>query len=146
MQIIICEDNEGMKNRLHSIAESCIIEMKEDMKCVIKSFDSSCEELDEIIKSKGDKIYILDVELKGNENGTFIAQKIRLTDRKSKIIFITSHDDEIHNILYRHIEVMDFISKNDEGQWKDSGTFHLSFLFLFDKSIVSIIINYRWLK
>lgn len=114
MQIIICEDNEGMKRRLLNIVESCIIDVKEDINFVIKSFDSSCEDLDEIIKSKDDKIYILDVELKGDENGTFIAQKIRLTDRKSKIIFITSHDDEIHNILYKHIEVIDFISKNND--------------------------------
>ncbi|MDD2494704.1 MAG: LytTR family transcriptional regulator DNA-binding domain-containing protein [Tissierellia bacterium] len=114
MHIIICEDNIGMKKRLHSIVQSCIISVKEDVNFIIKCFDSSCEELNQIINSKEDKIYILDVELKGNENGTFIAQKIRMKDRTSKIIFITSYDDELHNILYKHIEVMDFISKNDD--------------------------------
>lgn len=114
MYIIICEDSEPMKNSLYKVAESCIMDIKEELKCDIITFDSSCEELDRIISIKDDKIYILDIELKEKETGTFIAQKIRLVDRKSKIIFITSHDDEIQNILYRHIEVIDFISKSSD--------------------------------
>lgn len=114
MYIVICEDNEGMRKRLNSIIQSCLMDMKEEMDCKVKMFSSSCDELNKIIESKDDKIYLLDVELKGSENGTFIAQKIRTIDRKSKIIFITSHDEELYNVLYKHIEVMDFISKNDD--------------------------------
>lgn len=130
MYIVVCEDNKKMQEYINKIIEDVIFDLSENVELKVKTFDCSCDELDDIIFNDECKIYIMDVELNGLESGTFIARKIREVDNYSKIIFVTSHDEELDNILYSYIEVVDFISKNSDFKNRLKGAIKKSFFSL----------------
>ena len=109
IRFIICDDNEEAVNKASIAINKSMMNYSYEYR--IDKFNSYNNELNKIINSSKDqKIYILDIELP-KISGLEIASKIRKTDWKSTIIFVTAHPECKNDIFYSRLLALDFISK-----------------------------------
>ena len=113
--IIICEDDDVQREFLENFIRSFL--EKENFKGEILLSSSSAKEVISFIVNNSIKkaIYILDIELKNNENGLLLAEEIKEYDRSSYIIFLTGHESYLKESFLFKTEALDFILKSDEN-------------------------------
>ena len=113
--IIICEDDNVQREFLENFIRSFL--GKENFKGEILLSSSSAKEVISFIVNNSIKkaIYILDIELKNNENGLLLAEEIKEYDRSSYIIFLTGHESYLKESFLFKTEALDFILKSDEN-------------------------------
>lgn len=111
IHFIVCEDNLFYQNKILSVIDK--ISFRLNLKCKRLVYNDFDEEFEKIIKEDiTHKIYILDIETKSN-TGTNIARKIRQTDTRSIIIFITSFFDKYLIDVTKNCLFLDYIDKRD---------------------------------
>lgn len=109
---IICEDNLFYQNKILSIVDK--ISFKFKLKCQRFVYNDFNEDFEKIIdQDLTNKIYILDIETNSN-TGTNIARKIRQTDMKSIIIFVTSFFNKYLNNAIEECLFLNYINKRDD--------------------------------
>lgn len=115
-EFIVCDDQVMFSKGIVKLIDS--IFMKNSFDYTVKSFTDYNDNFEEIIKRKGSKIYILDIELNNGISGIDIARKIREYDWSSTIIMLTSHSEMGYDVLKAQIMVLDFISKFEDYKLK----------------------------
>lgn len=115
-EFIVCDDQVMFSKGIVKLIDS--IFMNNSFDYTIESFTDYNENFEEIIKGKGSKIYILDIELNNGISGIDIARKIREYDWSSTIIMLTSHGEMGYDVLKAQIMVLDFISKFEDYKLK----------------------------
>lgn len=111
-RFIVCDDEVMFSKRIVKIIDSTF--MNNNLEYSTTIFSGYNNDLDKIIKDhQGNKIYILDIEMKNSISGIDIARKIREHDWNSFIIMITSHGEMGYEVLKAQAMVLDFISKFD---------------------------------
>lgn len=107
MEVVVIEDEIFWKNKIKQILEN---NNKEDKFLYFSKYD---EALNEVINNKNLKIYLLDIELKNSSiDGVDIASEIREKDWKSIIIFFSAYNEK-ENIISLRLNVLTYVSKND---------------------------------
>lgn len=117
IRVIVVEDEEKYQKNVKDVIAKISFELDLDYKIsFFKKMDPNL--LKEIKDTEGNKIYILDIELEGNDSGIKIAELIRKDDWDSEIIFITNHD-KMFETVYRNVyNVFDFIEKFNDFDLK----------------------------
>ncbi len=106
MKFVVYDDHKEFRDTIESIIKSLNYEDS-----IIKLYSKYDEKLKEEIKNDQKKIYILDIEVPNSISGLELARKIRMTDWKSVIIMVTSHNELGYEALKSQIMLLDFISK-----------------------------------
>jgi len=110
IKFIIIEDELKIQATIKEVIRKVLKD--KEIKTSIENYKQYDEALKRAIKDKDvRKIYIMDIELKGEENGIQIAKKIRANDWQSEIIFITNHDKMFETVYRNVLVVFDFIEK-----------------------------------
>lgn len=111
--IIICEDNEEQLAYLSMLVQNYIQFHENQFRLVYEGTDpqTTLNYIQQEAIKKG--LYLIDINLGADMTGVDLAEAIRDSDIQSKIIFITSEEDQATNILNRHIEPLAYISKNE---------------------------------
>lgn len=113
INIIICDDDKKIIDKINQ-------EIKENIKFEknIYSYYSFTEGFKSYIATNTiPTIYILDIDLNSRDiNGFYIAKKIRqMRNYNDEIIFFTSHDKYIHNLIGSLIRPVSYIIKSCYG-------------------------------
>lgn len=113
MNFILYEDEEVFVNIYEEVINKLMLNHRIDYKIhKINSYDDTT--INNINSIKGNKVFILDVEVPG-KNGIDLARKIRKSgDWISPIIVVTSHEEFKVVGFTGKILMLDFISKNKE--------------------------------
>lgn len=112
IRFVIVDDKEDMQNELKSIIRKSTFNI--DQSIEIKCFKNHNNELKKIIEDTSMRtIYLLDIDLNSEITGINIAQKIRVKDWNSEIIFLTYHDKYFEKVYRSIYKVFDFIEKFD---------------------------------
>lgn len=112
INFIICDDNEIIRSNVISAVNK--IMMKNKIAYKIHEFiDYNDTFLTFINKSDGNRIFVLDIETP-SRSGIDVARIIRMKDKQSSIIFLTSHDELGYTLLKSKINFLTFISKYDD--------------------------------
>ena len=106
MKFVVYDDHKEFRDTIESSIKSLNYEDS-----IIKLYSKYDEKLKEEIKNDQKKIYILDIEVPNSISGLELARKIRMTDWKSVIIMVTSHNELGYEALKSQIMLLDFISK-----------------------------------
>lgn len=106
MKFVVYDDHKEFRDTIESIIKSLNYEDS-----IIELYSKYDEKLKEEIKNDQKKIYILDIEVPNSISGLELARKIRMTDWKSVIIMVTSHNELGYEALKSQIMLLDFISK-----------------------------------
>ena len=106
MKFVVYDDHKEFRDTIESIIKSLNYEDS-----IIKLYSKYDDKLKEEIKNDQKKIYILDIEVPNSISGLELARKIRMTDWKSVIIMVTSHNELGYEALKSQIMLLDFISK-----------------------------------
>ena len=120
LNIIICEDDSFYREKIENIIKNEVVALKLNLRTDL-STNNPIDVINHII-SKINKsfIYFLDVELKSDINGIELAKIIRKYDSKGYIIFVTSHT-ELSNLTFKYkVQALDYISKFDTDNFKNS--------------------------
>lgn len=113
INFIICEDNDGYRQRVASIITSYM--MKNDFEYRIHEFDDYNQDIIDMVNSNDSfKVYILDIELP-NGSGVDIARLIRKEDVDSIIIFLTGHQELSDSVSKNQFSFLTFINKFDNS-------------------------------
>ncbi len=108
---VICDDEKDIRSKIRKMIDR--IYMNNDEFYRVNEFDSFDKKFANLINDSTPKIYILDIEIKGDLSGIDIARKIRANDWESVIIFVTTHNELGYQALKAQIMLLDFISKFD---------------------------------
>lgn len=119
-QIIICDDDEVLVNRLKNKVEIALQNIKEDnpkyqkLKTDIKVFTDSLRLIGYTqVTDISEAIFFLDIELDQDQNGVNIAEKIRQSNPNAQIIFVTAYDRYAPLTYRRRIGAIDYINKSE---------------------------------
>lgn len=112
--IYVCDDEPRFALKLKRIIEDQTDIFALDMGPVYVSSDPRVL-LDEIGKRKGRAVYFLDIDFPGYENGFELAAKIRSSDPRGFIIFITAYGDLAMEAFRYRLEAMDYIVKGNDA-------------------------------
>ncbi len=107
LRIVICDDDKRYLQYVESIVKKIII--KNGIPGQIVCSADSPELIGEFIRNKTANVFLLDIDLKVQESGFMLAQKIRENDRKAYIVFITAHLEFILRAF--KIKPFDFLPK-----------------------------------
>lgn len=111
--IVVVEDNKEVRNlEIEWIKRALNNKM---WKYKIKEYSDYTEELKDLIKTEGFKIYILDIELPSS-TGLNIARNIREYDDISEIIICSSHGELELRSFKSKLKILDFVSKYDNAE------------------------------
>ncbi len=114
INFIICEDDEMMVKNVINIINNCM--SKQECSFNIGLIKDSTEGVIDYVKQNIDNknIYILDIDLKYNQNGMKLAKEIRKYDDNGEIIFLTSHTTMVMYVFKYRLKALDFIDKQDD--------------------------------
>lgn len=112
IEIIISDDEKIFRKKIEKIVDKVLLKSEEEYKII--EYEKYNREFEKKIQEEGKKIYILDIEVKGNLSGIDIARRIRQRDWESVIIMVTSHTELSYEALKAQIMLLAFISKYDE--------------------------------
>lgn len=117
VEVVLCEDNPNIRSNIRRIITEYI--KKENVEAdIIKEADNAEDVLMLPFDGKFKRVYILDIEVKGNMNGLILAKEIRKRDLNGYIIFITSHVElGMHAFKYK-LRALDFISKDENMEYR----------------------------
>lgn len=110
---VIYEDSEKMQNTYKNVVNDFFKFL--DQKTCFYIYNQYCDDLEnKILNTKGEKIYILDIEVPG-KSGLDLARSIRNSgDWNSPLIIITSYDYLKNTSFTSKMLMLDFISKKDD--------------------------------
>lgn len=111
IEVYICEDNVKQLNALVEYVNKYLLIHNADMMLARATTDPNL--LLKNISNKHRRIYLLDISLNSQINGIELASKIREHDMNSKIIFVTTHVELAMTTFRYHLEVLDFILKDN---------------------------------
>lgn len=114
LKIFVCEDNIVQRQKMESIIDC----LKADMVDVIEKgivTANPYEILEHIRNENNSCLYFLDIDLKCDMDGFMLAHKIRETQPRCCIVFVTTHSEMSFMTFSYRIEAMDFIIKDDIG-------------------------------
>lgn len=129
--ISILEDDARQRSKLTDIIDKYLMINNIDSQIVLST--DNPKKLIEFIERHIEtyEIIFLDIEISGSSlNGIDIAEQIRSINTKSKIIFISSHDELGLEIFNKNIEAFDFIVKNDYNSLQERVIFVLKKLLV----------------
>ena len=113
LPVYICEDDEKICLAQKEFLENLILMEGYDMEIVL----STCHpyEVIQLVSEKKQRgIYFLDVELKGESmDGFALGQKIRELDTRGFLIYVTSFENLAFETFRYHLEVLDYIVKEN---------------------------------
>lgn len=114
INFIICEDDKNTRDRIINIVNEYILE--KGLEFNIGFVSDSTEGVVDYVRNNSDKknIYILDIELKDDQNGMTLARDIRKYDNDGEIIFLTSHTPMVMYVFKYKLKALDFIDKQDD--------------------------------
>lgn len=119
-QIIICDDDEVLVNRLKNKVEIALQNIKEDnskyqdLKTNIEVFTDALRLIGYTqVTDISNAIFFLDIELNQDQNGVNIAEKIRQSNPNAQIIFVTAYDKYAPLTYRRRIGAIDYINKSE---------------------------------
>lgn len=114
LNFIICEDDEIMVKNVIGIINNYM--SKQECSFNIGFIKDSTEGVIDYVKENIDNknIYILDIDLKYNQNGMQLAKEIRKYDDNGEIIFLTSHSTMVMYVFKYRLKALDFIDKEDD--------------------------------
>lgn len=114
VNFIICEDDHNISDRVTNIIKKYMLDEKCDFN--IGFVSDSTEGVIHYVQQNIDKknIYILDIELKDDQNGMTLAREIRKYDTDGEIIFLTSHIAMVMYVFKYKLKALDFIDKQDD--------------------------------
>lgn len=107
LNFVLCDDNLSFLNNLEKTLEKLIIKNDFNAKIGFKSTKIS-EVLDYMETHKADVLF-LDIQLKSDENGIDIAEKIRSTNKNIYFIFTTGHLE--YAFLAFQVKAFDYLPK-----------------------------------
>lgn len=135
MEVIVIEDELFWQNKIKKVLEGNSIEDN------FLYFDKYNKNLEDIINNKNKKIYLIDVELKNSKkDGIIIASIIREYDWKSIIIFFSVHNEK-ENIITARLNVLTYITKDDNFDCELIQTFNSAKNILLEDKIIRVNIN-----
>lgn len=109
INFIICDDHKFIRTNVDKVIDKVMMKNSNAYKKHI--FDDYNEEFIKTMNKKmASKIYILDIETESN-SGIIIANKLRKNDIDAIIIFLTSHEELVYEILKEQLMCLTFISK-----------------------------------
>ncbi|AUI77742.1 LytR/AlgR family response regulator transcription factor [Lactiplantibacillus pentosus] len=111
IEVYICEDNVKQLNALVEYVNKYLLIHNADMMLARATTEPNL--LLKNISNKHRRIYLLDISLNSQINGIELASKIREHDMNSKIIFVTTHVELAMTTFRYHLEVLDFILKDN---------------------------------
>jgi two-component system response regulator AgrA len=111
IEVYICEDNVKQLNALVEYVNKYLLIHNADMMLARATTEPNL--LLKNISNKQRRIYLLDISLNSQINGIELASKIREHDMNSKIIFVTTHVELAMTTFRYHLEVLDFILKDN---------------------------------
>ncbi|MCA1342923.1 LytR/AlgR family response regulator transcription factor [Lactiplantibacillus pentosus] len=111
IEVYICEDNVKRLNALVEYVNKYLLIHNADMMLARATTEPNL--LLKNISNKHRRIYLLDISLNSQINGIELASKIREHDMNSKIIFVTTHVELAMTTFRYHLEVLDFILKDN---------------------------------
>ena len=107
LNFVLCDDNLSFLNNLEKTLDKLIIKNDFRAKVGFKSTKIS-EVLDYLEDNKADVLF-LDIQLKSDENGIDIAEKIRSTNKNIYFIFTTGHLE--YAFLAFQVKAFDYLPK-----------------------------------
>lgn len=113
VNFVILEDNELHLKRTEDIVKKYM--MKNTYDYTISKFKEVNEEFEKLINKDENYIYILDFELE-NTTAIDVARKIRENDWISPIIVYTVNGGMAFETLKQRLQILDFVSKQFEGE------------------------------
>lgn len=135
MEVVVVEDDTFWKNKIKKILNENNFVDK------FLCFDKYNDELIAIINNKNFKIYLLDIKLKNSDtNGIEIANLIREHDWKSIIIFFSIYNEK-ESIITSRLNVLTYISKDEELEVKLIEAFNSAKSILLEDKIVNLNIS-----
>lgn len=116
LPIYLCEDDEPIREAERLWLEKQIMIEDYDMEIALCTGNPE-EILDALSANPRQGIYFLDVELKGaSMDGFRLGQKIRQTDARGFLIYVTAFPDLAFETFRYHLEALDYICKQDPEQ------------------------------
>lgn len=113
MKFVIVDDNEFFRRELGNLIKS--MPGYENAEVIFSGFDGG-----KVQKTEDDDVFFLDIDDGNDENaGIKLACKIRETNARAHIVFITSHSDKIRQTLAGLIRPSEFIVKPLRGIEKE---------------------------
>lgn len=111
--IYICDDNRDTAAHLTAVIRNLILISGLDMEVVLSATDP--QQLVEHRHSRTDRsVYFLDVDLGDSHyNGFTLAKKIRESDPRGFIIFITTHEEMMYETFKYRLEAMHYLIKDN---------------------------------
>lgn len=114
LYFIVCEDEMFFVQQICMIIDKVMMTFK--LEYTVLTFLEINQTFVEQVNQIKNKIFIFDIEI-GNINAIDIARRIRYTDEKTDIIFITAYEDKYANDLLKKMwKITAFISKLDNYQ------------------------------
>lgn len=114
MKIIICEDNKKILDFIKKTIENYITIHELDATIAFEN-DNPEKILEYVTNNELGNCYFLDIDLgEGNMSGVELGVKLRYIDPFAKIIYVTSHNEFIKNVIDEMIMPFAYISKNTQ--------------------------------
>ena len=107
LNFVLCDDNISFLNNLEKILNKLII--KNDFDANIGFKTNNVSDLLEYIKNNKTDVLFLDIQLKSDENGIDIAEKIRESNKNIYFIFTTGHLE--YAFLAFQVKAFDYLPK-----------------------------------
>lgn len=113
LPIYICEDEPQVRGAQRAYLEKQILIEGYDME-IVECTGQPEKILEKISQNPGRGIYFLDVDLKGaSMDGFALGQEIRKRDTRGFLIYVTAFQDLAFETFRYHLEVLDYICKQD---------------------------------
>ena len=111
IDVYICEDDIKQLDTIKKYVQNTIIIEELDMNITLATNDPHTV-LEKLQNAQNPGLFFLDIELRSDMDGLFLAQKIRKHDPRCFIIFITSHSEMSFMTFQYKVEALDFIIKD----------------------------------
>ena len=107
LNFVLCDDNLTVLDKLSKMLESIFI--KNSIDAIVGLKTTSANEVLSYLNKNSVNALFLDIELQSNLSGLQLAEKIRLTNKNSYIIFLTGHLE--YMLLAYKVKTFDYLPK-----------------------------------
>lgn len=109
IDFVICDDNEFMVKKVNKVVEDVCCKYDVSANCInFIDYDDKFNKF--LITNSKTVVFIMDIDMP-SESGIDVAKRIRKTDKDSVIIFLTSHNELVYDIIKEKLNILTFISK-----------------------------------
>lgn len=118
LRIFVCEDNKEQRERFAKIIQDITLIENFDMELTMTTAKPD-DILNYLSENDISGLYFLDIDLKSSINGIELAAKIRQSDPRGFIVFITTHSEMSYLTFIYKVEAMDYIIKDNYNNIKE---------------------------